>query len=301
MNKELKIGLFAVLILVISFFLINFLRGEDILNREIDVQASFADVQGLVPSAPVFVKGYKAGKVSEVSYDSESCCFNVICSVSKQFAVPVDSKLTIFSTDIMGSKGVRIDLGHSSEYVADGDSLTPAFEAGMMDALAVEISPLMAKLNSTLDSLSVTVAGVNRLLSDSNQTSISRTLAHLENTLYNVSSLSRTVNGKSAEIETFISELTSLSGKLDKIVENAASALDGADKFMTTLNESDIQGLVDSFRKVLVSLHDPEGTIGKLFVDSSVYDSVDSLLSDVDSLVNKIQENPKKYLKISVF
>ena len=92
-----------------------------------------------------------------------------------------------------------------------------------------------------------------------------------------------------------------MSGKLDKIVENAASALDGADKFMTTLNESDIQGLVDSFRKVLVSLHDPEGTIGKLFVDNSVYDSVDSLLSDVDSLVNKIQENPKKYLKISVF
>mgnify|MGYP006874802441 CR=1 FL=1 len=136
----------------------------------------------------------------------------------------MDSKLTIFSTDIMGSKGVRIDLGHSSEYVADGDSLTPAFEAGMMDALAVEISPLMAKINSTLDSLSVTVAGVNRLLSDSNQTSISRTLAHLENTLYNVSSLSRTINGKSAEIVSFISELTYLSGKLDNVVDNAEYA-----------------------------------------------------------------------------
>lgn len=301
MNKELKIGIFAVVVLTAAFFLINYLRGEDLFNREIEVEARFDDLQGLVPSAPVFIKGFKAGKVSEVEYDSENGDFNVICSVSKEFAIPVDSRLTIYSTDIMGTKGVRIDLGDSKEYVEDGGLLAPAYEVGMIDALAGEISPLMAKLNNTLDSLSVTVTGVNRLLCDSNQASISRTLSHLENTLYNVSSLSRTVNGKSAEIETFINELSSLSGKLDKVVENASSTLEGADKFMTTLNESDIQGLVDSFRKVLISLNDPEGTIGKLFVDNSVYNSVDSLLSDIDSLVNKIQENPKKYLKISVF
>jgi hypothetical protein len=35
--------------------------------------------------------------------------------------------------------------------------------------------------------------------------------------------------------------------------------------------------------------------------NDSVYNSVDSLLIDINSLVNKIQENPKKYLKISVF
>ena len=42
-------------------------------------------------------------------------------------------------------------------------------------------------------------------------------------------------------------------------------------------------------------------SIGKLLVDNSVYDSVDSILSDIDQLVRKIQENPKKYIKISVF
>ena len=32
--KELKIGLFVVVVMVASFFLINYLRGGDILNRE---------------------------------------------------------------------------------------------------------------------------------------------------------------------------------------------------------------------------------------------------------------------------
>ena len=46
---------------------------------------------------------------------------------------------------------------------------------------------------------------------------------------------------------------------------------------------------------------DPDGTVGQLINNDSMYNSVDSLLSDIDELVRKIQENPKKYIKISVF
>ena len=58
MSKEVKIGTFAVTILVASFFLINYLRGEDIFNREIEISSRFENVEGLVASAPVFIKGY---------------------------------------------------------------------------------------------------------------------------------------------------------------------------------------------------------------------------------------------------
>ena len=34
MKKELKIGIFVISVLVVSFFVINYLRGEDIFNRE---------------------------------------------------------------------------------------------------------------------------------------------------------------------------------------------------------------------------------------------------------------------------
>ena len=66
-QKELKIGLFVVIILIASFFLINYLRGEDIFNREVELVSRYSDLEGLVESAPVFIKGYKAGKVSEAS------------------------------------------------------------------------------------------------------------------------------------------------------------------------------------------------------------------------------------------
>ena len=79
MSKELKIGVFAVTVLVASFFMLNYLRGEDIFNREIEVSSRFEKLEGLVASAPVYIKGYKAGKVSEVNYDRNTEDFEGIC------------------------------------------------------------------------------------------------------------------------------------------------------------------------------------------------------------------------------
>lgn len=301
MSKEIKIGIFAVSILVVSFFLINYLRGEDIFNKEIELSSRFASVEGLVPSAPVYIKGYKAGKVSEVIYDSEAEDFEVVCSIKKEFRIPSDSKMTIYSVDIMGGKGVKIDLGTSGLAVSDGDALAPAFEAGLMDGLAGGIGPLMAKVTSTLDSLSVTVSGINRMLSEENSARIASTLAHLDRTMANVDALSAVIGGKSDELAAFVSNLQIVSDKLVSVAGQADTVLAGINTTVASLSESDIAGVVTSLKDLLDNVNDPDGTIGKLFVDKSVYDSFDALLNDIDDLVNKIQENPKKYLKISVF
>lgn len=300
-SKELKIGVFVVVVLTASFFLINYLRGEDIMNREIELVSQYDNVEGLVASAPVFIKGYKAGKVSEVVYQPERGNFKVTCSIKKEFAIPEDSRMTIYAVDIMGGKGVRIDLGSSDDMAKDGDMLQPAFEPGLMDGLSAGIGPLLDKVNHTLDSLGVTVSGVNRVLSEKNTASISRTVAHLERTMADVSQVVANVEGKSKELDQFVDALSAFAGKLDGLAAKVDTTMTGVKDFVGTLNESDIDSLVVSFRELLDNINDPNGTIGKLLNDGSVYDSVDSLLNDVDTLVRKIQENPKKYIRISVF
>lgn len=304
-SKELKIGFFVIFVLVVSFFVINYLRGKDIFNREIDLVAHFENVEGLAESAPVFIKGYKAGKVTEVVYQPSKGTFRVVCSVSKEFRIPSDSKMTIYATDIMGSKGVKIDLGQSESRAGDGAKLTPAVEAGMLDGLAAQISPLMQKVNNTLDSLTVTVSGVNKLLCDANQARIANTLAHLEETVKSVSEIAGTIEGRSAEIDAFIADLVALSAKLTVIADKTANTIDGVNDAVGVvtekLTEADIAGVLDTFHSLLKKVNDPDGTIGKFLVDGSVYNSIDALLIDIDSLVKKIEQNPKKYMKLSVF
>ena len=300
-SKELKIGIFVVAVLVISFFVINYLRGKDIFNKEIELVGRYSNVEGLVESAPVYVKGFKAGKVSEVVYEPETDDFKVVCSVKREFRIPDDSYMVIYAVDIMGGKGVRFDLGTSDVLVSDGDILASYFEAGLMDSLSGELKPLLSKLGNTLDSLGTTVSSVNSLLSESNRESIGKTLAHLERTMSHVQSVASGIDGKSSELNAFIENLASLSGKLGGIADMADTVMVGISSVVSGLDRSDIEGVVSSLKSLLEKINDPDGTVGKLLVDGSVYNSLDELLVDVDILINKIQENPKKYLKISVF
>lgn len=301
MKKELKIGIFAVTVLAVSFFVLNYLRGEDIFNREAEYVSSYSNVEGLVASAPVYIKGYKAGKVTDVIYEASEDRFYVTCSVSKQFAVPADSKMMIYSVDIMGGKGVRLDLGDAVEMAADGDTLASGFEAGLMDGLSSEIGPLLSKVGMAVDSLSVTISGVNGILTEKNRSRISNSLANLEHTLANVKDISANIDGKSEQIDVFIDNLAALSTQLGALVAKADSTMAGASKFIGSVNEADIAGTVESLKRLVDNISNPEGSVGRLLTEDDVYNSVDSLLSDIDVLISKIKENPKKYLKISVF
>lgn len=300
-SKELKIGLFVIIVLTASFFLINYLRGEDILDREIELKGNYEDIRGLVASAPVYIKGYKAGEVSEIIYSSEENRFEVVCSVLKDFNVPVDSRMVIYSVDIMGGKGIRIDYGESEKYASDGNMLQTAFEQDLLGGLGESIGPLLEKVTGTLDSLSVTVAGVNKVLSDNNVASIGRTLAHLEKTMSEVKALAAGLQGRSGELDSFIVNLSAFSDRLGGIADKVDSTMIGVNGVMDSLTQADLDGLVNSFKSLVDNINDPDGSVGKILKNDSIYNSVDSLLIDVNSLVRKIQENPKKYLKISVF
>lgn len=300
-SKELKIGAFFVTVLAMSFFLINFLRGEDLLNREIEVSARYDDLGGLTESAPVYIKGYKAGKVTDILYNKVNGDFLVTCSILKEFIIPEDSKMTIYGVDIMGGKGIRIDLGSSDTPVADGGELCSSSEPALLDGLAASVTPLIEKVGNTLDSLSVTVAGVNRLLSPENEEMISRTLGHMEKTVSEVKTIAASIGGKSAELNAFIDNLSVLSDRFVVIAEKVDTTIGDVSSVVSSLDDSDLEGVISSMHLLLENLNDPDGSIGKLLVDDSVYDSIDELLTDIDILVRKIQENPKKYLKISVF
>ena len=299
--KELKIGIFVIVILTASFFLINYLRGEDIFNNEYEVVGVYGNVEGLVASAPVYVKGYKAGKVSEVNYVTAEGKFEVVCSIANEFQFPEDSKMIIYAVDIMGSRGVRIDYGESEHMAQDGAHLDAVYEQGLLDGLGASIQPLIAKVENTLDSLSLMVSGVNSMLSEANVRHVNRTLANLERTMANVNGITRTIKGKSAELETFVENLAVFSGKLEGIAAKVDTTVAGVTGVVDQLNESDIKGLITSFKSLVENINDPDGSLNKLMKNDSVYNSVDSLLNDVNLLVKKIQENPKKYLKISVF
>ncbi|MCF0175484.1 MAG: MCE family protein [Bacteroidales bacterium] len=299
-RKETKIGLFIVIVIAMSFLLINWLRGRDLLNLEMDIVTRFDDVSGLAESAPVQFKGLKIGSVEDISYDKASDSFLVTCSVRRGYVIPADSRLVIYSTSIMGGKGIRIEQGTSAETVTDGTMLESYIESDLVETLTGSVSPLMVKIQNTLDSLSVTVASVNEMLCAENRDRVSTMLASLDKTLRNAEALSAVLKGRSAELDDFIGNLKVFSDKLLPLADKLDSTAGNVEVITGKLSEADLDSLVSSLGALVEKLQNPEGTLGSLVNEREVYDSLNRLLEDVDSFINMVKENPKK-LKISVF
>ena len=67
------------------------------------------------------------------------------------------------------------------------------------------------------------------------------------------------------------------------------------------LKDAGIGEITSSLSRILSSLEQGEGSAGLLLKNDSLYLRVDSLVSDVDSLVRAIKDNPKKYIRVSIF
>jgi phospholipid/cholesterol/gamma-HCH transport system substrate-binding protein len=71
-SKEVKIGLIAVLILLLSVWGINFLKGKNILKSTDEYYLVFDRIDGLIESGIVSYKGYKVGNIAQIKFDYEN-------------------------------------------------------------------------------------------------------------------------------------------------------------------------------------------------------------------------------------
>ena len=208
--------------------------------------------------------------------------------------------MTIHSVDLMGGKGIRLDLGTSSEMVRNKAELKADYAPDLVSSLTNLIGPLIVKVSSMLDSLSTTAEGLNRILAAVDEKTVKSSVDHLEGTLANVDRFSGMLAANTSSIDSLIINLRDVSARLVSICEGADKAVDNVGKVTDNLTEADLKGLVESLKMLSIRLNDTEGTIGKLINDGEAYDSINNLLSDVDSLVRRIEADPKKYLKFKV-
>lgn len=58
---------------------------------------------------------------------------------------------------------------------------------------------------------------------------------------------------------------------------------------------------VKAFEEVGTRLHGKEGTAGRIINDKEAYDKMLAMLENIDALIKDIKENPKRYVKLSLF
>ena len=260
----------------------------------------------MLVSSNVFINGLRVGYVKEITTTNERADnFVVAFTVRSDIKIPEDSKILLFSSDLLGSKALKLQLGNSSKIISDGDTIKSDKELGMLDNLGASISPMMNNLDSILSSL-------NNILNIQNQNSLQNIIANIETTterlgnittnLDNLMSSEKTKLAKIIEnTESITSNLKDNNQKLTNIIQNVDNIVDSAAKANIGSTLIETGKSIERLNSVLGVIEKGKGNVGLLINDEELYKSLDNSAKNLNKLIEDIKENPKKYINVSVF
>ena len=146
MNKELKIGIVAVLTLAVLYVGVNYLKGLNVLNESRVFHAKYENIGGLTSGSSVFLNGYQVGMVSNVDllpYEGQQLLVTI--NIDQDFDIPINTICRIVNQDLMGSKSISLILGDDVVLAQYGDTLISDVQSSLQDEVNAQILPLKVK------------------------------------------------------------------------------------------------------------------------------------------------------------
>lgn len=305
MKKEVKIGIFAVVMLLSLWAGIRFLSGIDIFSRNIIYYASYENVSGLQTAAPITIHGVKVGTIESITFDpSKGSDVEVALAVKRQYRLPVDTRAVIYDNGIMGGKAIKLDLGSSSELLKRGDQIISDAGSDMMSSIGNELGDLKGKLTVVADNLATALANINTLV-EQNTDNLSGTISNLNSIS---SSLDGVLKSERKNIEGIVTSLNGLAEMLDQNTERFDRIIGNVDAVAEQLEQAKVDSLVQAFTstadnlsRMLASINAGEGTVGELMNDKELYDNLAAASGNLSALLADLKEHPARYVHISVF
>ena len=302
MRKELKVGIFAVLVLIVGWGVVRYLKGSSVFSKTNTYYAYYEQVSGLQPASYVVLYGVKVGSVTNITLDENpSKGVEVEFTVDKRYKIPVDSKAKIFSDGIMGGKAIDIEYGSSTEYIANGGTIQTATSTDLFEMAGSEIDFLNEKIAAVVDGLTVTLDGVNKLIA-ANTESLTSIMTNVNGVTGNVNSM---LVKEREHLEEALASLSKFSKSLGDNSEQVGGIIDNLDKISGQLADADIvaelEHLVGEINGILASVKDENGSVGKLLSDGNLYNNLTTASDNLSALLADLKENPHRYINISVF
>lgn len=297
-TKNVIIGLVIIVALGLLFWGIEYLKGVNLFKPTNFYKAYFEQVDGLNVSSPVTINGFKVGQVSEISYDYDNNRILVEMSMDKNLKIPVGTTVSLAS-GLLGSAELELNLSQNSTYLNVGDEIKGTVQSGLMDAVSSNVMPQVKVMLPKLDSI---LTNVNALTADpALRTSVARLdgiTAELAASSQQLTQLMRQINasvpGVMTNVDGVTSKLNTSAGDLNSITAQLkAMPLD------STINS--INATVANLEQLSRKINSTDSSLGMLLNDRQLYNNANNAVLSLDSLLQDVKANPKRYVTIKVF
>ena len=292
-NKLSIVGIVVFLSVCAFFYGIRFLQDESFQKSNFTFNVVFNDLMGLDISDDVRMLGKRIGRVTGTKIIGEKIAVELTIDNTFAFKIPIDSKIEITQTDIMGSKFISIYPGKDNDkFILDNETI--AGKNAEVASLTKDIGDVANRLNQTFG--------------NEQKEQIVSTISNIESAtkqLEEFISLNKDIisNDDKQSLSNIISNIDDISENLNSLLDGEknklSNSIDNFNSFMEKMpsisNEID-QILVD-VNSVVKNLNSGEGSLSKLLNNDELYDNINGLVLDARSLLDDVKNNPTKYLR----
>lgn len=311
--KPILIGLTFILAVFLFFWGYNYLKGKNLFKKEVKFYAIYENVSGLTVANPVMINGLRIGQVRNITFAPDMSGDIVVELVLyKNFPIAKNSVAMIFSSDLMGSKSIDLRLGDDIELAKHGDTLTSNSEASLRDEVNAQVQPIKLKAENLLSSIDSLVVAIQIIFDESARENltksfdnISQTFSNLESTTSNIDTL---VAQEANRISSILHNIDSISYTLMQNRDNISSLITNLKTFSDTLVKTDITGTFEKANRslaelemILTQINEGKGSLGMLMHNDTLYIEIEKSAEELNKLLQDIRENPKRYVKFSLF
>ncbi len=299
-SKEIKTAILVLLGILLFIFIFNYLKGENLLSSSRKITAIYSNVEGLAISSAVTINGHKVGKVQDIRFtDDNSGMLEVSMLIDSDFNFSKNSIAELYESGLIGGKAISIiPAFDGSAKTISGDVLKSKIKPGLTELVNQRLTPLQEKIESVMVSADHLLNNVNSIFDEKTKSEIKGSISQLEQT---ISSFEKTSNSLQNLLETNKNAINNSIGNFSDISDDLSIVTDKLSKsdFEQTINE--LKYSLNSFNSLLSDLDRGEGSLGKLFNDEGLYNNLEASLGQLESLLEDMKLNPKRYVHFSLF
>ncbi|MBD5304119.1 MAG: MCE family protein [Bacteroides sp.] len=294
-NKEFIIGICVIVAIVILIFGIDYLKGINLFSPANFYYASYDNVAGLEISSPVTVDGYKVGQVREIQFDYKNPGkIKVLLALNKDLKIPVDTK-AMMGTTLMSGNFINLKLGKSAEKIAVGGDIETVENADLMTKLSDEMLP---NVNSILPKVDSLLANLNKLAGDP---ALLASIQRLDAITADIKSTTGALSGTmQRDVPAVMRNAKSITMGLDSVTANLGILSAQLKTLPLNATMDNVNTVTENLTKFSKQLNDPNSSLGLLMNDPALYNQLNRVAQDVDSLIVDIKKNPKRYISIKL-
>jgi len=294
-NKELKVGLFSAIALVLLYFGFNFLKGIDFFESKKIYYAVYDNIDQLAVSNPVLINGYAVGRVSHIKILQNRNNHVLIEMEIDADIVITDSTKAILNSELLGGKSVLLNMGRSKKKLKPGDTLHTEVAKGMFDVLSETATPVATDLQTTLRKFNLTIDNFSK-----NFEKLDLILAGLQRTpgLINqtLTTTNLSIESLSASFKTDADKINVALDELKPTLANFKVISDSLKRIQLNQTLLKTQRTLNSLNETLGKLKKGDNTMGKLLTEDSLYVNLNKLLISLNQLSNNFNSNPNQFL-----